>query len=384
MPDTQHLYRPIRVLHLEDSAVDHQLVRRALEKSGIAFNMQRVETLEALRDSFQASSFDVILADYRLPGFTAIDAWDIVLGLEKRPPFILLSGAIGEPAAVAAIKLGMSDYLPKGDMGKLAHVIQRAIEIQKARLAKARADAELAASERRLADFAEHLQATIEQERAAIAREIHDDIGGSLAAIKFDLAWIARHSQDAATVEHVHVATEMLQHAIGASQRIMMNLRPAILDQGLVAALDWLCTGFEKRTGTKTLFRAAPAHSELSKEVQLTAYRTAQEALTNVSKYAQCTRVTIELSDAHGVLTLEISDNGCGMAVGDADKPDAYGLRGLRERAKTVGGWLDVSAHVGVGTSITLSVPLTESHHESPQAQAHETQEPFNDSRYSL
>ena len=380
MPETRHLYRPIRVLHLEDSAVDHQLVHRALVKSGVAFTMQRVETLQALEDSFQTASFDVILADYRLPGFTALDAWNIVLRLEKRPPFILLSGAIGEPAAVAAIKLGMSDYLPKGDMGKLAHVIQRSIEIQKARLAKARSDAELAASERRLADFAEHLQATIEQERAAIAREIHDDIGGSLAAIKFDLAWIARHSHDTATVEHVNVATEMLQHAIGASQRIMMNLRPAILDQGLVAALDWLCTGFEKRTGIKTLFRAAPAHGELSKEVQLTAYRTAQEALTNVSKYARCKQVTIEMSDAHGVLTLEISDNGCGIAAGDADKPAAYGLRGLRERAKTVGGWLDVSTRAGVGTSIILSVPLA----DGQQMQGHETQEPFNDSRYSL
>ena len=376
MPDTQP-YRPIRVLHLEDSAVDHQLVHRALVKSGLVFNMQRVETLQALEDSFHSSSFDVILADYRLPGFTALDAWDIAQRLEKRPPFILLSGAIGEPAAVAAIKLGMSDYLPKGDMGKLAHVIQRAIEIQKARLAKARADAELASSERRLADFAEHLQATIEQERAAIAREIHDDIGGSLAAIKFDLAWIARHSRDPATVEHVNVATEMLQHAIGASQRIMMNLRPAILDQGLVAALDWLCTGFEQRTGIKTLFRAAPQDNELDKAVQLTAYRTAQEALTNISKYAQCSQVTIDLSDARGVLTLEITDNGRGIASTDLDKPKAYGLRGLHERAKTVGGWLDVSTRAGVGTSIILSVPLG----TGEQA---DNQEPFNDSRYSL
>lgn len=338
--------------------------------------MQRVETLRALEASFQVSSFDVILADYRLPGFTALDAWDIVQKLEKRPPFILLSGAIGEPAAVAAIKLGMSDYLPKGDMGKLAHVIQRAIEIQKTRLAKARADAELASSERRLADFAEHLQSTIEQERAAIAREIHDDIGGSLAAIKFDLAWIARHSRDPAMLEHVHVATDMLQHAIGASQRIMMNLRPAILDQGLVAALDWLCIGFEKRTGIKTLFRAAPQDNELDKAVQLTAYRTAQEALTNISKYAQCSQVTIELSDARGVLTLEITDNGRGIAAADLDKPKAYGLRGLHERAKTVGGWLDVSTRAGVGTSIILSVPLGTGEADN--------QEPFNDSRYSL
>ena len=380
MPD-QRNRRLIRVLHLEDSLVDHQLVQRALAQSGATFTMQRVESLTAFEERCDSSEFDVILADYRLPGFTAIDAWDSLLRQQNRPPFILLSGAIGEPAAVAAIQLGMADYVPKGELGKLALAIQRAIEVQKTRLAKAHADAELAASERRLADFAEHLQATIEQERAAIAREIHDDIGGSLAAIKFDLAWIARHSQDLATREHVKVATEMLRHAIGASQRIMMNLRPAILDQGLVAALDWLISGFEKRTAIKTLFRATAPQTELSKEVQLTAYRTAQEALTNVSKYAQCKQVTIDLSDAHGVLTLEISDDGCGIAAGDVEKPQAYGLRGLRERAKTVGGWLDVSNHAGVGTSIILSVPLTEA---AQQAEVAENQETFNDSRNSL
>ena len=358
MPESRHR-RSIRVLHLEDSVIDHQLVQRALAQSGVTFTIQRVETLRAFEETCDTSELDVILADYRLPGFTAIDAWNSLLSRHKRPPFILLSGAIGEAAAVAAIQLGMADYLPKDELSKLALAIQRAIEVQKARLAKAHADAELAASERRLSDFAEHLQTTIEQERAAIAREIHDDIGGSLAAISFDLAWIARHSQDLATVEHVKVATEMLQHAIGASQRIMMNLRPAILDQGLAAALDWLSSGFEKRTAIKTLFRATPLQTELSKEVQLAAYRTAQEALTNVSKYAQCKQVTIDLSDAHGVLTLEVSDDGCGIAAGDIEKPLAYGLRGLRERAKTVGGWLDVSTHAGVGTSIILSVPLT-------------------------
>ena len=214
MPESRHR-RPIRVLHLEDSVVDHQLVQRALAQSGVTFTMQRVETLPAFDETCDTSEFDVILADYRLPGFTAIDAWNSLLRQQNRPPFILLSGAIGEPAAVAAIQLGMADYLPKGELSKLALAIQRAIEVHKARLAKAQADAELAASERRLADFAEHLQTTIEQERAAIAREIHDDIGGSLAAISFDLAWIARHSQDPATVEHVKVATDMLQHAMG-------------------------------------------------------------------------------------------------------------------------------------------------------------------------
>ena len=348
----------IRILHLEDSAVDHTLVRRALQRSGLAFVIDHVETLAEFERATASLTFDAIVADYRLRGFTAIDAWEVLRAQSNAPPFILLSGAIGESAAVAAIKLGMSDYLQKDDLGKLAPVILRAIELQQTRLAKDRADAELAISERRLAEFAEHLQATIEQERASIAREIHDDIGGALAAAKLDLAWIGRHLSDPVTLGHVTAATEMLQHALGASQRIMMNLRPAILDQGLTAAVDWLATGFERRTGIRTLLRAAHPDHELSKVVQLTAYRTAQEALTNIAKHARCDMVTIDLTDSGQVLTLEITDNGQGMSPAEQGKPKAYGLKGLEERAKSVGGWLDVSTGVGKGTSIILSVPL--------------------------
>lgn len=352
--------RPIRILHLEDSIVDHELVQRALRRSGLDFTIERVETLDDFRQMIKSQAFDAIVADYRLRGFTAIDAWESLKEQACFPPFILLSGAIGESAAVAAIKLGMSDYLQKDDVSKLAHVIHRAIEIQKTRMAKDRSDAELAISERRLADFAEYLQMTIEQERASIAREIHDDIGGALAAVKFDLAWIGRHLSDPVTLGHVNTATEMLQHALGASQRIMMNLRPAILDQGLVAAVDWLATGFERRTGIRTTLRATQTDHELSKAIQLAAYRTAQEALTNISKHARCDQVTIDLTDSKSVLTLEISDNGQGFSPSELSKPKAFGLKGLHERAKSVGGWLDISTCGGQGTSIILSVPLAE------------------------
>jgi two-component system sensor histidine kinase UhpB len=349
---------PLRILHLEDSAIDHELVRLALHKSGERCELVRVETLEEFSQMVHSREFDVILADYRLPGFTALDAWQCLQQQAHYPPFILLSGAIGEPAAVSAIKMGISDYLAKDDLSRLAQIIRRSVEVHNIRQAKEKADVELALSERRLADFSEHLQMTIEQERASIAREIHDDIGGALAAVKFDISWIGRHSVDPATLGHVTAATEMLQHALEASQRIMMNLRPAILDQGLTAAVQWLAAGFAKRTGIETVVHAR-LQLALSKEIQLVAYRTAQEALTNVSKYAECALVTIDLSDAENVLTLEVTDNGKGMLPTELAKPKAFGIRGLHERAKTVGGWLDVSTLANKGTSITLSVPLS-------------------------
>jgi two-component system sensor histidine kinase UhpB len=149
-----------------------------------------------------------------------------------------------------------------------------------------------------------------------------------------------------------------LQHAIGASQRIMMNLRPAILDQGLYPAIQWLAESFQRRSGVKTSLVCNQPAMQSGKPIQLTAYRTAQEALTNISKYANCTAVKIELSDAEGVLTLEISDNGSGISDAALNNPKAFGIRGLKERAKVAGGWLDISTRVGHGTTVILTIPL--------------------------
>ena len=348
----------LHILHLEDSLIDHRLTRATLRRAGMAFNMAHADTLEAFMQQVLTEKFDVILADYRLPGFTALDAWQQVAQQKTHPPFILLSGAIGEAAAVDAIRLGMADYVLKDDMVRLPHVIERACEVHQARLARERAIADLAASQRRLADLTEHLQSSIEQERAAIAREIHDDIGGALTAIRFDLAWVARHTTQTQVREHTQAATQMLQHALGASQRIMMNLRPPILDQGLVAAVQWLADSFERRTGVPTQVRSSAAHMALGSDVQLVAYRTAQEALTNISNYAAARQVCIDLSDCEGVLTLEITDDGCGIDPPALAKPKAFGIQGLHERARTVDGWLDISSQPGKGTSVILSIPL--------------------------
>ena len=348
----------LHILHLEDSLIDHRLTRATLRRAGMAFNMAHADTLEAFMQQVLTEKFDVILADYRLPGFTALDAWQQVAQQKTHPPFILLSGAIGEAAAVDAIRLGMADYVLKDDMVRLPHVIERACEVHQARLARERAIADLAASQRRLADLTEHLQSSIEQERAAIAREIHDDIGGALTAIRFDLAWVARHTTQTQVREHTQAATQMLQHALGASQRIMMYLRPPILDQGLVAAVQWLADSFERRTGVPTQVRSSAAHMALGSDVQLVAYRTAQEALTNISKYAAARQVCIDLSDCEGVLTLEITDDGCGIDPPALAKPKAFGIQGLHERARTVDGWLDISSQPGKGTSVILSIPL--------------------------
>jgi signal transduction histidine kinase len=321
----------------------------------------RVDSENQYRAALE-DDWDVILSDYNVPGFSGLLALDILRGSGKLVPFILVSGEIGEDTAVEAMRNGASDYLLKNNLARLAPAVEHAMAVHDALRARRMADDALAESRQRLSELAQHLQTRIEDERAAIAREIHDDVGGSLTALKFDLAWIARHSQVDAVRQRVAGAMETLNHAIEASQRIMHNLRPAILEQGLVAALQWMTNRFERRTGIECVLRTSHDSLQLPAGVPLVAYRTAQEALTNVSKHAQATRVTLDLSVVADVLLLEITDNGKGLSDADLAKARSFGIRGLHERAGTVGGWVELT-RAAVGTTLILTVPLGEDDH---------------------
>ena len=351
--------RPLRLLHVEDSPPDHDLAVAHLLRAGHRVDALRVDSLAAFRHALDARAWDIVLSDFNLPGFTGLDVQQALADSGHDIPFILVSGAIGEDTAVAAMRNGASDYLLKHNLTRLAPAVEHAIAAADERRARQLAQRDLAASRQRLSELAQHLQTSVEMERAAIAREIHDDVGGSLTAIKFDLAWIARHVPDPAVQQRVQGALDTVAHAVEASQRIMHNLRPAILEQGLVPALQWMCQQYEKRHGMPCLFRTSHEAVALPPGVPLVAYRFAQEALTNVTKHARASRVTIDLSMTRGVLSLEVSDNGRGLSKDDLAKARSFGLRGLHERADTVGGWVDISSG-STGTVLMLSVPTGE------------------------
>jgi signal transduction histidine kinase len=348
--------RPVRLLHIEDSEPDHALAMAQLRRAGLLLAEERVET----RADFEAAlarPWDLILSDYNLPGFSGLEALQMLRERDSLMPFILVSGEIGEDTAVEAMRNGASDYLLKNNLARLAPALEHAIAASETKQARLRTDRELQASRLRLSELAQHLQTSVENERHAIAREIHDDVGGSLTALKFDLDWIGRRTTLPEVRLRVQSALDTVTHAIEASQRIMHNLRPAILEQGLVPALQWMASRFEKRTGTQCAFRTSHDKLSLPTGVPLVAYRTAQEALTNISKHALATRVGMDLSMTGGVLSLEVSDNGRGLSAGDLAKAQSFGIRGLKERALTVGGWVDLSSGPR-GTTLILSVPI--------------------------
>lgn len=349
--------RPLKLLHLEESPSDHELAMLELARAGLRVHARRIETEAELRACLDEGGWDLVLSDHDLPGCGGAQALRLVRERAPDLPFVLLSGRIGEAGAVAAIRSGARDYVFKDQIARLAPAVEHAVAAAEEHRARVAADAALAESRARLSELAQHLQTGIERERAAIAREIHDDVGGSLAAIRFDLAWIARHEQSPEVQLRVASALETVAHAVEASQRIMHDLRPAILDQGLVAALQWMAGQFERRNGVGCRFRCRHEQVALPAGVPLVAYRFAQEALTNVTKHAQASEVTIDLSLTRGVLSLEIADNGRGLGAADLAKTGSFGLRGLHERAGTVGGWVEVSSGAS-GTTLLLSVPV--------------------------
>ena len=371
----------VRLLHIEDSEPDHALVVAQLQRAGMPVQAERIES----RREFEAAlgqRWDVILSDYNLPGFSGLEALQMLRSSAVLIPFILVSGEIGEDTAVEAMRNGASDYLIKNKLARLAPAIEHAIAASQTHRARLRADRNLQASRAQLSALAQHLQTSVEHERHAIAREIHDDVGGSLTALKFDLDWIGRRSTPEVR-QRVQSAVDTVTAAIEASQRIMHNLRPAILEQGLVAALQWMANRFEKRSGIVCAFGCRHEALVLPAGVPLVAYRTAQEALTNVSKHSMATRVGIDLSLTGGVLSLEISDNGRGLSAQDLAKAQSFGIRGLKERALTVGGWVDLSSG-SAGTTLILSVPLElrlEADSDEREANEHDDERNQDDSR---
>jgi PAS domain S-box-containing protein len=214
-------------------------------------------------------------------------------------------------------------------------------------------------SRARLAELTNHIQQVKEQERARIAREIHDDLGGNLTAIKMALAMLAaRLPDDPALRDKADYLDDLVDRTIEAVHRISLDLRPSTLDLGLVAALEWQAREFEKQMGIACVFRCADKEIELDPDRAAALFRIVQEALTNIAKHAGATRVTVSLRRQRQHLTLGICDNGRGITPADRLKPQSFGLRGMSERARALGGTLSLEQAPGGGTMVVVKIRL--------------------------
>ncbi len=210
-----------------------------------------------------------------------------------------------------------------------------------------------------LRKLAEGLHLAREEERSRIARELHDELGQALTAIRLEIACVMTQlpGQEVLLKEKLQSVTAMIDSAVHSVRRISTELRPAVLELGLVAAIEWQAREFETRTGIACELHV-PSHDVVLPGNALTAiFRIFQESLTNVARHSGATRTWIILAEEPGRLFLEVRDNGRGMAA-DPMNGRSLGLLGMRERAISIGGELTFRGRVGEGTVVKLRTPV--------------------------
>ncbi len=225
--------------------------------------------------------------------------------------------------------------------------------------AQKRASVELAESRAELRLLSRSLQDAIEEERAQIARTLHDELGSGLVGMKLDARWIEDHLGEEAEPQLRSCARSLVESAdalAAVSRRITSDLRPPILDHmGLPAAIEWLARGLERRTGIRCTL-SLPGELPLDKDRVTALFRAAQEALTNVARHSGASEVAIALALAEDRVRLEVRDNGRGLR---GASQDALGLVGMRERIEQRGGTLELRGDPRHGTCLTIELPLT-------------------------
>ncbi len=483
----------LRLLLVEDSADDAELLLWTLQQGGYDLVHTRVSDAPTMTAALDAKPWDLVISDYALPHFSGIAALELVKARGLDIPFIIVSGYIGEEDAVAAMKSGAHDYVMKHNLSRLLPAIERELREATTRTAQHTAehrlqeheirlsailsnipgvvfqlernskgalqftyvsegseallglspqhvlddatrftqlvdmddrsalDAYIAASatqsatahwegrirptpgdpvrwisvrfsptavtddaihgegimtditasklaeqeiresRRRLSELNSHLERVKEQERTRIAREIHDDIGGNLTAIKIDLLWLSKRmpAGNTALTEKIHQIEGLLDDTVKTTSRIGRDLRPGVLDLGLVAAIEWLAHEFERRMDIPCSIVCATEDTDIPADAANALFSIFREALTNITKHAHATRVDTLLQIENGTLLLQVEDNGRGIAHSDFGKDGAFGLRGMEERAHQFGGTIKINSTPDAGTCVTVIMPIS-------------------------
>lgn len=204
-----------------------------------------------------------------------------------------------------------------------------------------------------------HLERIREDERTRIAREIHDELGQALTGLKMDLSWFASRLPNQPVLADKSTAMlKLIDSTVHAVRRLSTELRPAILDNlGLIPAIEWLAQEFQKRTGVNCEFITDNEELTLDEQRTTALFRICQEALTNVTRYAQASAVSIELHSVGEQIALRIHDNGRGISEAETRGTKSFGLLGMRERARLLGGTFDIRGENGAGTTLTVRIP---------------------------
>jgi len=224
------------------------------------------------------------------------------------------------------------------------------------------AEAQLRESEVQLRALAARLISVREEERARIAREIHDELGQVLTGLKMDVTWLARRlaGTEKQLVEKAEAMSSLIDSTMHLIRRIATGLRPEILDDmGLVAAFGWQAKEFQKRMGMRCRLKLPEDQVVQDKELSTAVFRIFQEILTNIARHAKASSVDVNLSISDDVLELKVVDDGIGISDSQIRGNGSLGLLGMQERAQLFGGEVSIQGASGRGTTVSVSIPMS-------------------------
>ena len=347
---------PVRILIVEDCAPDAELAAHEIRRAGLTIETRVVETPETFLAALSVFMPDLILSDYRLPHFDGMAALRLAQEHAPGTPLLISTGSMNEEIAVACMKAGAWDYILKENLTRLGLAVRAALERKQDLAQKAVAERSLAESERRYRKLSTHLQQVRERERTVIAREIHDELGQSLTALKIDLSLLRPGAEG--FEERRREMSGLIDQTIGTVQRITAELRPGVLDDlGLEAAAEWQVESFMARTGIACTFTAEGRSGALDRDRSTAMFRILQESLTNVARHAAATRVTVALHQEVKGASMEVRDDGRGLPAAELGNPRSYGLIGMQERAAEFGGQVVFQSAPGGGTVVLARIP---------------------------
>jgi signal transduction histidine kinase len=365
---------PLRALVLEDEPTDAELALNALAEGGFQCTSTLAAGRKAFEAAFVAGRFDVVLADYSLPDYTGLEALAHVRRTDALVPFVLMSGALGEERAVEALLAGATDYVLKHGLARLAPAVRRALSERRERerhLATSRA---LKLSQERLRALSRRLLEVQENERRSLARDLHDDIGQTLTALKIQLESLARTQKGLPQLQSSPQLQGSLQpqieecvattaHALERVRQLSLSLRPLQLDDlGLIAALRSHLDRQAKIGGLTPHFEANDAPQQVPPDTETACFRVAQEAINNVLRHARARMLWMRVFTTEQGLGLSVRDDGVGFDLDSARRRAAaggsLGVVSMEERVALTGGSLELRTAPGQGTILLATFPL--------------------------